>query len=164
MNKFHARALHILTAKIASGYPGESVSPADKELRDYFATLYKNANKGIKGRGKDVRVVGSASTYTHASVMSMLGTRGMGSVGVLGSSMSMGLNPSCAMTDHQMKIEGRDGGHGRAGYVIFDDEGTMSRSGSHSSESSGASVYGVDPSSDVYEAEDRELAFGDRIY
>ena len=161
MNKFHARALHILTAKIASGYPGESVSAADKELREYFATLYKNANKGIKGRGKDVRVVGSASTYTHASVMSMLGTRGgMGSVGVLGSSMSMGLNPNA----HQMKMEGRDVGHGRAGYAIFDDDGTMSRSGSHSSESSGSSVYGVDPSSDAYEAEERELAFGDRIY
>jgi hypothetical protein len=165
MNKFHARALHILTAKIASGYPGESVSAADKELREYFATLYKNANKGIKGRGKDVRVVGSASTYTHASVMSMLGTRGgMGSVGVLGSSMSMGLNPTGAVTAHQMKIEGRDGSHGRAAYAIFDDEGTMSRSGSHSSESSGASVYGVDPSSDAYDAEERELAFGDRIY
>lgn len=164
MNKFHARALHILTAKIASGYNGESVSAADKELRDYFATLYKNANKGIKGRGKDVRVVGSASTYTHASVMSMLGTRGsMGSVGVLGSSLSMGLNPPGAMASHQMKLEGRDSSHGR-GYAIFDDEGTMSRSGSHSSESSGGSVYGVDPSTDAYEAEERELAFGDRIY
>jgi len=168
MNKFHARALHILTAKIASGYPGESVSAADKELREYFATLYKNANKGIKGRGKDVRVVGSASTYTHASVMSMLGTRGgMGSVGVLGSSMTMGLNPTSVMATHQMKIEGRDGSHGshgRASYAIFDDEGSMSRSGSHSSESSGASVYGVDQSSDAYDAEERELAFGDRIY
>ncbi len=165
MNKFHARALHVLTAKIASSYPGESVSVADKELREYFATLYKNANKGIKGRGKDVRVVGSASTYTHASVMSMLGTRGgMGSVGVLGSSMAMGLNPNGAMTAHQMKIEGRDIGHGRTGYAIFDDDGAISRSGSHSSESSGASVYGVDPSSDAYDAEDRELAFGDRIY
>ena len=31
---------------------------ADKELWEYFANLYKNSNKGIKGRGKD-RKVGS---------------------------------------------------------------------------------------------------------
>lgn len=28
----------------------------DKELWEYFATLYKNSNKGIKGRGKDRRI------------------------------------------------------------------------------------------------------------
>jgi hypothetical protein len=97
--------------------------------------------------------------------MSMLGTRGgMGSVGVLGSSLSMGLTAPGVIPTHQMKMEGRDVSHGRAGYAIFDDEGTMSRSGSHSSESTGASVYGVDASSDAYDAEERELAFGDRIY
>lgn len=32
------------------------MSPADKELWDYFASLYKNSNKGIKGRGKDRKV------------------------------------------------------------------------------------------------------------
>jgi hypothetical protein len=165
MNKFHARALHILTAKMASDANGESVSDADRELREYFATLYKNANKGIKGRGKDVRVAGSASTYTHASVMSMLGTRGgMGTVGVLGSNLAMGLGIGGAMPDHDMKMEGREGSHG-SGYAIYDeDEDTASRSGSHSSDGSGTSIYGVDPSSDTYETEGRDLAFGDRMY
>lgn len=32
------------------------VSPQDRELWEYFATLYKNSNKGIKGRGKDRRI------------------------------------------------------------------------------------------------------------
>lgn len=35
---------------------GDFVHAADKELWEYFATLYKNANKGIKGRGKDRKV------------------------------------------------------------------------------------------------------------
>jgi hypothetical protein len=35
---------------------GDTVSAMDKELWEYFATLYKNSNKGIKGRGKDRRI------------------------------------------------------------------------------------------------------------
>ena len=33
------------------------VNPQDRELWEYFATLYKNSNKGIKGRGKDRRIL-----------------------------------------------------------------------------------------------------------
>ena len=29
----------------------------DRQLWEYFSTLYKNSNKGIKGRGKDRRIV-----------------------------------------------------------------------------------------------------------
>ena len=39
---------------------GDPVTPADKELWEYFATLYKNSNKGIKGRGKDRKIVGTS--------------------------------------------------------------------------------------------------------
>lgn len=35
---------------------GDPVTTQDKELWEYFATLYKNSNKGIKGRGKDRRI------------------------------------------------------------------------------------------------------------
>ena len=38
------------------------MSAADKELWQYFATLYKNSNKGIKGRGKDRKISGKNST------------------------------------------------------------------------------------------------------
>jgi hypothetical protein len=44
------------------------VSQADKELWEYFASLYKNSNKGIKGRGKDRRIsAASLSNPTHPS-------------------------------------------------------------------------------------------------
>lgn len=33
------------------------MNPQDRELWEYFATLYKNSNKGIKGRGKDRRIL-----------------------------------------------------------------------------------------------------------
>ena len=32
------------------------VTPQARKLWEYFATLYKNSNKGIKGRGKDRRI------------------------------------------------------------------------------------------------------------
>ena len=35
---------------------GDTVSAVDKDLWEYFAALYKNSNKGIKGRGKDRRI------------------------------------------------------------------------------------------------------------
>lgn len=34
----------------------DSVTSADRDLWEYFATLYKNSNKGIKGRGKDRKI------------------------------------------------------------------------------------------------------------
>lgn len=34
----------------------------DAELWDYFSLLYKNSNKGIKGRGKDRRVSSTSKT------------------------------------------------------------------------------------------------------
>ena len=35
---------------------GDTVSAADRDLWEYFTTLYKHSNKGIKGRGKDRRI------------------------------------------------------------------------------------------------------------
>ena len=32
------------------------MSASDQELWNYFSILYKNSNKGIKGRGKDRRI------------------------------------------------------------------------------------------------------------
>lgn len=55
-NKFHSETLRTLTLKFASMREGDAVSAMDKELWEYFATLYKNSNKGIKGRGKDRRI------------------------------------------------------------------------------------------------------------
>jgi hypothetical protein len=55
-NKFHASTLRYLTQKFGTIGPGDYVSPEDKQLWEYFASLYKNSNKGIKGRGKDRRI------------------------------------------------------------------------------------------------------------
>lgn len=55
-NKFHAATLRTLTMRFSQIGDNGSVSPQDRELWEYFATLYKNSNKGIKGRGKDRRI------------------------------------------------------------------------------------------------------------
>lgn len=47
----------------------------DKELWEYFAGLYKNSNKGIKGRGKDRRIwTVSSSNSSTASFHSAAGS------------------------------------------------------------------------------------------
>ena len=45
---------------------GDAISSADRELWEYFATLYKNSNKGIKGRGKDRRIFTVAQDSSEA--------------------------------------------------------------------------------------------------
>ncbi|CAJ0554098.1 Ff.00g126100.m01.CDS01 [Fusarium sp. VM40] len=52
-NNFHKKTLKKLTTRFAEVLnSGEDVPEADRELFEYFATHYKNSNKGIKGRGK----------------------------------------------------------------------------------------------------------------
>jgi len=55
-NKFHANTIRYLTQKFSTFREGDQVSTQDKEMWEYFANLYKNSNKGIKGRGKDRRI------------------------------------------------------------------------------------------------------------
>jgi|SRR5690242_4105906 len=67
-NKFHAATLRYLAQKFATINPGDYVTQADKELWEYFASLYKNSNKGIKGRGKDRRISAlPASSALHST-------------------------------------------------------------------------------------------------
>ena len=49
-----------LTLRFSTVVDGDRMSPQDRELWDYFSSLYKNSNKGIKGRGKDRRVSSTA--------------------------------------------------------------------------------------------------------
>ncbi|KAJ3458448.1 DNA-binding transcription factor [Fusarium solani] len=52
-NNFHKKTLKNLTMRFAQILnSGEEVPEAERELFEYFATHYKNSNKGIKGRGK----------------------------------------------------------------------------------------------------------------
>ncbi|KAI1776027.1 hypothetical protein F4818DRAFT_366881 [Hypoxylon cercidicola] len=52
-NHFHAETLRDLTVRFSNLPPGSKLSEEDQKLFNYFAELYKNSNKGIKGRGKD---------------------------------------------------------------------------------------------------------------
>lgn len=52
-NNFHKKTLKDLTTRFAHVLnSGDEVPESDRELFEYFATHYKNSNKGIKGRGK----------------------------------------------------------------------------------------------------------------
>ncbi|KAF2199839.1 hypothetical protein GQ43DRAFT_397840 [Delitschia confertaspora ATCC 74209] len=64
-NKFHADTLHSLIQKFASIREGDPVTALDKELWEYFVSMYKNSNKGIKGRGKGRRI--SVAPASHLS-------------------------------------------------------------------------------------------------
>ncbi|KAL6930098.1 hypothetical protein ACO0SA_001505 [Hanseniaspora valbyensis] len=50
-NKFHLETLNSLTLKLAEGLTGKETAEELKAL-DYLGGLYKNSNRGIKGRGK----------------------------------------------------------------------------------------------------------------
>lgn len=56
-----------MTSKFASSPSVDSVSSADRELWEYFSTLYKNSNRGIKGRGKDRRIATASSPISSRS-------------------------------------------------------------------------------------------------
>lgn len=53
-NRFHLETLNMLTKKVAelSGASIEKLPQEEKDLLNYFKDLYKNSNKGIRGRGK----------------------------------------------------------------------------------------------------------------
>ncbi|EEA18864.1 DNA-binding transcription factor [Talaromyces marneffei ATCC 18224] len=55
-NKFHAATLRDLTIRFANMPNLEVMTADDRSLWTYFASLYKNSNKGIKGRGKDRKI------------------------------------------------------------------------------------------------------------
>jgi len=54
-NKFHKQTLVNLSNRFAT-MTEEFVAPEERELMVYFQELYKNSNKGIKGRGKGRKV------------------------------------------------------------------------------------------------------------
>ncbi|CAK9436293.1 uncharacterized protein LODBEIA_P08510 [Lodderomyces beijingensis] len=59
-NRFHLQSLNTLTHKLAelSGPAINQLPPDEKDLLIYFKDLYKNSNKGIRGRGKQQKLGG----------------------------------------------------------------------------------------------------------
>ncbi|CAI7583258.1 unnamed protein product [Penicillium pancosmium] len=76
-NKFHTTTLRSLTARFTQITEHGPANAQDRELWEYFATLYKNSNKGIKGRGKDRRI---STTKRNGS-------------GLINGDMNLNLNP-----------------------------------------------------------------------
>lgn len=67
-NKFHVETIRRLKERFENFKEGDVVDSWEKEMWEYFGSLYKNCNKGIKGRGKDRRVSSShfSSHGTHS--------------------------------------------------------------------------------------------------
>ena len=153
-NKFHAQTIRDLTSKFASIKDGDVVGSADKELWEYFANLYKNSNKGIKGRGKD-RKVGANSMALDSSMRNLHvgGGRYPPSGGPRGHLLAGGM-------DAGMRGNGKVEEH----YGMYDAD-DVSQSGSRSAGGSSVEPFDDAPS-DGYEGAGRggDLAFGDRIY
>jgi hypothetical protein len=165
MNKFHASSLRNLTARFASiGEGGRGVSDEDRELWEYFAKLYRNSNKGIKGRGKD-RKVGSSHHNSGANGMSGFTSRGMTHYG---GGMHMNGHMAGNIGHHGLPMVGtsmgREGSHHSNATSHYVSEMDYDDGSGNSSASSNGSMYGQ-PAVESYEGEGREqLAFGDRMY
>ncbi|RDL35330.1 uncharacterized protein BP5553_07261 [Venustampulla echinocandica] len=153
-NKYHINTIRSLTAKFASIKDGDIVHAGDKELWEYFANLYKNSNKGIKGRGKD-RKVGSTSTPA---------TSGLRNLGVDG---HIGYSRSGAGRSNMGGLIGMPSNiPSRGSYEMFDiNDESMPANHHRSGPSSVGSCYDDAPSDNFGDAgRGGELAFGDRIY
>lgn len=60
-NKFHVETIRRLKLRFENFKEGDVVDVWEKEMWEYFGGLYKNCNKGIKGRGKDRRISNTSS-------------------------------------------------------------------------------------------------------
>lgn len=70
-NKFHVKTIRRLKQRFENIREGDVVDSWEKEMWEYFGNLYKNCNKGIKGRGKDRRIsTHSIDTGRRDSIMS----------------------------------------------------------------------------------------------
>ncbi|RNJ54019.1 hypothetical protein D7B24_000994 [Verticillium nonalfalfae] len=55
-NKYHKQTITTIADWITSLTDVNALSHTDRELLSYFENIYKNSNKGIKGRGRDRQV------------------------------------------------------------------------------------------------------------
>ncbi|KAJ8611456.1 hypothetical protein MRB53_037975 [Persea americana] len=69
-NKFHVETIRRLKARFENFSTGDVVDSWEAEMWQYFAELYKNCNKGIKGRGKCRSVAGTTMDGRRDSLIS----------------------------------------------------------------------------------------------
>jgi hypothetical protein len=155
-----------LTLKFASIRNGDTVSSADKELFQYFATLYKNSNKGIKGRGKDRKVASAnppQSSTQHSQLHQMQSHQGPTQHGLDTLTTFSGYNDRAMVMGYDRDFDDRAYDDRYEAYEGFEAVDESVSGGSNGTGSSTESIYGVD-AVEGYEAEGRGLAFGDRLY
>ena len=68
----------MLTERFAAIREPDEISPVDRDLFEYFAELYKNSNRGIKGRGKDRKISGAKKSRSAAANGARAGAGGAG--------------------------------------------------------------------------------------
>ncbi|KAK0636191.1 hypothetical protein B0T17DRAFT_587436 [Bombardia bombarda] len=166
-NKFHVQTLEALLNKFATAEDISTVSKDDREMREYFASLYKNSNKGIKGRGKHRKVQPAAQlspvTPHHTTAPSHFGfptLHGLPHVlhtphNLLHGHPHQGLSHPASYSmsrPHLMAHAGTRDTHNT--YEMFDTEESVVGSGTPSPAS--GPIYDEDHG--------RDLAFGDRMY
>jgi len=164
-NKFHAETLKSLTNRFASIADFNTISKDERELWEYFATLYKNSNKGIKGRGKHRKVgcisqlTPETSPVTPTTAMHTqfpIFSHGLPQLHAphMGPHPYQGLSHPAAYSMSRPNILTNLNREHQTGYEIFDPENASV--GSDPSSSTSGPLYDEDHG--------RELAFGDRIY
>jgi hypothetical protein len=143
MNKYHVETLRALTAKFGeSKTRGGGKEEEEDELLEYFRCLYRNANKGIKGRGKGRKVASTHNTGSTATSPPSLSSS-TSSLSPL-TSLPLFPLPSTSCTD------------GIPAYLDI----RMEMFGGSLCASSLGSLYEVG----TYEEDGVKLAFGDRMY
>lgn len=156
------------------------VPEEERELFEYFAKLYKNSNKGIKGRGKDRKIAGPNSSHsTNNSMMIGVGGSHAGMPGAMSSSMSTfpGMTVATGLPGMHGSGLRAGGGHNHGGADVamgrvyemdeMDEDGDMnSQCGSGSGSGSGDSMYGYDNMDvDVPAPSGRQMGYGnERLY
>jgi len=65
-NKFHVDTIRRLKSRFENFREDETVDAWERQMWEYFVSLYKNCNKGIKGRGKDRRIRNTAMSPTQS--------------------------------------------------------------------------------------------------
>lgn len=154
-----------LTAKFASIKESDTVSKDDMELWEYFATLYKNSNKGIKGRGKHRKVgciVQPSPTPPSSSLLPQYPIPQPHGLPQLHTPAPMqhglpyhGLSHPAAYSMSRPSLMVNVGREPHSNYDMFDGEDASVTSSVPTSTTTGP-MYDEDHG--------RELAFGDRMY
>ncbi|KAK3684842.1 hypothetical protein B0T22DRAFT_199956 [Podospora appendiculata] len=165
-NKFHADVLNALIVRFSSLEDTSKVTKEDREMWEYFATIYKNSNKGIKGRGKRRKVEpttqpkSGAPTGTVPSQYPVSQSHGHAHAPDAAHHLHHP-TPHHGLSAHSMSrphllVNQNARGTTHNSYEMFDADDDSSVNGSGPSSTTSGHAYDED--------QGRDLAFGDRIY